>query len=201
VTWANQPCPAVDPQGRRCALPAGHMGDHALTASGPAAPQPPPPPPAPAMHAAQRVAAAPSVLIRRFVIVIVSIIAGYAFAIFLDIGLQMSGINIPASMARTYSEYGNYSAVQGLVLTVFFSWAMYQGLARRFLERKVDDRPFLERLPSSVRHPSAVGLVIAWVVAVFTAVVYPVAIYMSWRFYVQRRDGESKVCPRCARNG
>jgi hypothetical protein len=62
----------------------------------------------------------------------------------------------------------------------------------------VDDRPLLERLPSSVRHPSVFGLLIAWVVAVFTVIAYPVAVYMSWRFYVDRRDGGSKVCPRCA---
>jgi hypothetical protein len=34
-------------------------------------------------------------------------------------------------------------------------------------------------------------------VAVFTVIVYPVAIYMSWRFYVEWHDGESKVCPGC----
>ena len=30
------------------------------------------------------------------------------------------------------------------------------------------------------------------------AIGYPVAIYMSWRFYVEWRATESKVCPRCA---
>jgi ribosomal protein L37AE/L43A len=40
--------------------------------------------------------------------------------------------------------------------------------------------------------------VIAWVVAVCTVIVYPVAIYMSWRFCIERRDTESNVCPRCA---
>ena len=61
-----------------------------------------------------------------------------------------------------------------------------------------DDRPFLERLPTPIRQPSVIGLVIAWVVAVCTVVVYPVAIYMSWRYYAGWRDAGSKVCPRCA---
>jgi ribosomal protein L40E len=63
---------------------------------------------------------------------------------------------------------------------------------------RTDDRSVLERLPSPIRHPSILGLVVAWVVAVFTVVVYPVAIYMSWRYYVSWRDAGSKVCPRCA---
>ncbi len=135
---------------------------------------------------------------KRSFIVIVSIVVGWVFGTFSAVALNFVGVDIPASMAKTYSQYNTYSGAVVLVLTVFFSWAMYQVLAARFLERKVDDRPFLERLPSSVRHPSVAGLVIAWVVAVFTVVIYPVAIYMSRRFYVERRDAESKVCPRCA---
>jgi len=36
------------------------------------------------------------------------------------------------------------------------------------------------------------------VIAVCTVIVYPVAIYMSSRFFSQWRHGETKVCPRCA---
>lgn len=135
---------------------------------------------------------------KRSIIVIVSIVVGWVFGTFSAVALKLVGVDIPASMAKTFSQYNTYSGAVVLVLTVFFSWAMYQVLARRFLERRVDDRPFLERLPSSVRHPSVLGLVIAWVVAVFTVIGYPVAIYMSWRFYVEWRDAESKICPRCA---
>lgn len=74
---------------------------------------------------------------------------------------------------------------------------MYQVLARRFLDRKPDPRLFLERLPAWIRQPSVLGLVVAWVIGVGTVVGYVLAIYMSWRFYVTRRD-EAKVCPRCA---
>lgn len=135
---------------------------------------------------------------KRSIIVIVSIVVGYVVGSLVAVALEIVGINIPAMFAKTYSEYGTYLGGEVLVLTIFFGWAMYQVLARRFLERRVDDRPFLERLPSSVRHPSVIGLVIAWVVAVFTVIGYPVAIFMSWRFYVERRDAETKICPRCA---
>jgi hypothetical protein len=72
-----------------------------------------------------------------------------------------------------------------------------QVLARCFLERKPDPRPFLERLPKAIRQPSGVGVLVAWVIGVFTVGGYLVAIYMSWRFYVGRRE-QAKVCPRCA---
>ena len=39
---------------------------------------------------------------------------------------------------------------------------------------------------------------LAWVMAVCTVIVCPVAIYMSWRFFSEWRDGASKFCPRCA---
>lgn len=38
TTWTNAPCPAVGPSGERCALPAGHVGDHAARAVPPPAP-------------------------------------------------------------------------------------------------------------------------------------------------------------------
>lgn len=132
------------------------------------------------------------------VVVIFSIIVGWLLGTFFSVALHLVGINIPASLAKTYSQYNTYVGAEVLALTVLFTWAVYQVLARRFLERKVDDRPFLQRLPMWARHPSGLGLVVAWVVAVFTVVPYPLAIYMSWRYYGERRDAASKVCPRCA---
>ena len=134
----------------------------------------------------------------RPVIVIFSIIFGFAAGIFLPLGLHLVGINIPASMAETLSQYRTYTGVEVSVFTVFFGWLMYQVIAGRFLERKVRDGSSIERLASSVRHPSVVGLAIAWVVALATVIGYPVAIYMTWRFYAERREAESKACPRCA---
>jgi ribosomal protein L40E len=101
-------------------------------------------------------------------------------------------------MARTNSEYSAYRAAEILLSTLFFAWCLHRVLARRFLPRQLDDRPYLERMPRWARSPSALELAIVWVVAVFTVVPYVLAIYMSWRYYVGRRDAESKICPRCA---
>lgn len=98
---------------------------------------------------------------KRSVIVVVSIIVGYVVGTLFAVALKIAGIDIPALMAKTYSQYTSYSGAMVLVMAIFFSWAMYQVLARRFLERKVDNRPCLERLPSWARRPSLVGLVIA----------------------------------------
>jgi ribosomal protein L40E len=136
--------------------------------------------------------------VKRPVIVIFSIVFGWLLGTFFPIALHLVRINIPASIAKTYSQYSTYVGAEVLVFTILFSWVVYQVLARRLLERKVDDRPFLQRLPMWARHPSARGLVIVWVVAVCTVVPYPLAIYMSWRYYAERRDAASKVCPRCA---
>jgi drug/metabolite transporter (DMT)-like permease len=130
-------------------------------------------------------------------IVITSIVVGWVLGTFVYVGLVLVGLDIPASMARTYSEYNAYQGGLILLLSILFGWALYQVLAGRFLDRKPDPRPFLERLPASVRRPTALGLVVVWVIAVFTVVGYIVAIYMSWRFYLTRRE-EAKVCPRCA---
>ncbi len=52
----------------------------------------------------------------------------------------MAGLNIPAALATTWSQYTTYGGAEVLIYTVGFSWAMYQVLARRFLERTVDTR-------------------------------------------------------------
>jgi hypothetical protein len=56
----------------------------------------------------------------------------------------------------------------------------------------------VDGLKRAINHPSVVGLVVAWVIAVATVIGYPLAIYMSWRFYVERRDADTRTCPRCA---
>jgi ribosomal protein L40E len=136
--------------------------------------------------------------VKRFLIPTVSILGGWLIASFVYVALEIARLDIPGSMARTYSEYSAYRSVEILVFTGFFAWCLHRILARRFLPRQVDDRPFVERLPSWARQPSLVQLAIVWVVAVFTVVPYLLAIYMSWRYYVGHRDAESKVCPRCA---
>jgi Short C-terminal domain len=69
-------------------------------------------------------------------IVIFSIIAGYVLATFLSVALVLVGINIPASLAKSSSEYNTYGGVEILITTIGLSWAMYQVLARGFLETK-----------------------------------------------------------------
>jgi len=53
----------------------------------------------------------------------------------------------------------------------------------------------------SIHHPSVTSLVVVWVIAPFTGVAYPFAIYMTYRFIVewrQRQIAATKTCPRCA---
>ncbi len=135
---------------------------------------------------------------KKSIIVLASIVGGWLVGSFAAVGLKIVGLDLPAALATTYSQYSTYSGAMILVLSIFFGWAIYQVLANRFLDRQKDDRPYRERVPSWAKHPSIVGLIVAWVVAVFTVVFYPVAIYMSWRLFVEHRDGASKVCPRCA---
>jgi hypothetical protein len=77
--------------------------------------------------------------VKRSIIVIFSIVVGWVFGTFSAVALKLVGVDIPASMAKTYSQYNTYSGAVVLVLIVFFSWAMYQVLARRFLEKKAPE--------------------------------------------------------------
>lgn len=145
------------------------------------------------------------------VFALIGVVGGIVAGTCVAIGLRLVGLDLPAAMvgprqcttwscaSKAYSDYNSFTGFEILILAIFFGWAWYRTLSNRFIGRKApDNRPFLERLPSFVRHPSPLGLVIGWVVAVFTAIGYPVAIYMTWRFYVERRDAASKTCPRCA---
>ena len=57
---------------------------------------------------------------KRPVIVIVSIVAGYVVGTLFAVSLKIAGLDIPASMATTYSQYSSYSGAMVLVLTIFF---------------------------------------------------------------------------------
>lgn len=76
---------------------------------------------------------------KRFIIFVFSIIAGYVLATFLAVALSIVGIDIPAMFAKSWSEYTMYGGVEGLLITIGLSWAMYQVLARRFLEKKAPE--------------------------------------------------------------
>jgi hypothetical protein len=76
---------------------------------------------------------------KRLVIVLFSIIAGYVLATFLAVSLAIVGIDIPAMFAKSWSEYTLYGVVEGLLITIGLSWAVYQVLARRFLEKKAPE--------------------------------------------------------------
>jgi hypothetical protein len=72
----------------------------------------------------------------QLVIVIVSIVVGWVLWTCFTVAVKITGVAIPASMATTYSEYNTDWSVLEFALMAFFSWAMYQVLARCFLDRK-----------------------------------------------------------------
>jgi uncharacterized membrane protein YgcG len=57
--------------------------------------------------------------VKRSIIVIVSIVVGWVFGTFSAVALKLVGVDIPASMAKTYSQYNTYSGAVVLVLTIF----------------------------------------------------------------------------------
>lgn len=136
-------------------------------------------------------------VIMKVAVGIGSVIAGWLLATAAAVALHISGLNLPLAFARTYSDYATYSGLEILILTIGFGYVVYQVAGRRIFHWPPDKRPIRERVPAWMGHPTPVGLVVAWVVAVFTVVVYPVAIWMSWRYYQEWRAGQKK-CPRCA---
>jgi uncharacterized membrane protein len=133
----------------------------------------------------------------KIVVGVGSVLVGWVLASLVAVSLIMVGLNIPAALARTYREYSTYNGALILVLTILISWVIYRTVARNVFHWTPDPRPWSERVPRWMAHPSGIGLVIAWVVGVFTWVGYPVAIYMSWRFYTEWRTSQA-TCPRCA---
>jgi hypothetical protein len=84
---------------------------------------------------------------KRSIIPIFSIIAGYVLAILLSVALKAVGIDIPATLAKSSSEYNMYGGVEGLLITIGLSWAIYQVLARRFLEKETPQPTLIESPP------------------------------------------------------
>jgi hypothetical protein len=85
--------------------------------------------------------------VKRSSIFLVSIIAGYVLAILLSVALKAVGIDIPATLAKSASEYNMYGGVEGLLMTIGLSWAIYQVLARRFLEKETPKPTLIESSP------------------------------------------------------
>lgn len=126
-----------------------------------------------------------------------SVIVGWLLATAAAVAVDIAGLNLPLAFARTWSDYATYNGLEILILTIGFGWAVYQVAGRRIFHWPPDERPLAERVPAWMRHATPVGLVVMWVVAVFTVVGYPVAIWMSWRYYQGWQAGQ-KTCPRCA---
>jgi hypothetical protein len=122
------------------------------------------------------------------------VIAGWLLASVAEVAV--GGI-LPALLARNAAEYRMYLGLEILILTTFFAVALYHVIGRRIFHWPRDYRPYRDRLPAWARQPTPVGLVVAWVVAVCTVIVYPLAIYMSWRFYKHWR-ARQRTCPQCA---
>jgi len=104
------------------------------------------------------------------------------------------------------SERINNPSFAGIVVCTLLIVVPFIGLVAFFVDVAMILRyVFGHRAPGSaqwsVHHPSITSLIVVWVVALFTIVVYPLAFYMTWRFFVEsqdRRRTASKVCPRCA---
>lgn len=126
-----------------------------------------------------------------------SVIVGWLLATGLAIAMHVAGLNLPLAFARTYRDYSTFSGLEILILTIGFGWAVYQVAGRRIFHWPPDKRPMRERVPAWMRHPSPAGLALIWIVAVFTVVGYPVAIWMSYLYYQDWR-ARHKTCPRCA---
>jgi len=139
--------------------------------------------------------------VRRLLIGVMSVVVGYVLGTFVAVALHMAGINVAAGFARTASQYSTYAGAEVLVYSVVLGFAMYQVLARRFLPRSQGAERSTSRLGAAIRHPSVLGLVVGWVLAVCTVVLYPLALFMTWRFIVEYRERSqagTKTCPRCA---
>jgi uncharacterized protein UPF0547 len=112
----------------------------------------------------------------------------------------------PVSPARSLSERMNHPSFAGIVVATLLIAVPFVG----FIALVVDVVMILRylfgyRAPGSaewsIHHPSSTSLAVVWIVSVLTVVVYPLAIYMTYRYVVERQDrsrGASKVCPRCA---
>jgi hypothetical protein len=113
---------------------------------------------------------------------------------------------IQAVPLRTMSERMNNPSFAGIVVCTLLIVVPLVGLVAFFVDVVMILRyVFGHRAPGSaqwsVHHPSVTSLIVVWVIALFTIVVYPLAFYMTWRFFVEsqdRRRAGSKVCPRCA---
>jgi hypothetical protein len=100
----------------------------------------------------------------------------------------------------------NYPSLAGIVVATLLVAVPFAGFVAAVVDVVMILRyVFGYRAPGSpqwsIHSPSPTSLVVVWIVAVFTVIPYPLAIYMSWRFFLQRHDrinGESKTCPRCA---
>jgi hypothetical protein len=114
--------------------------------------------------------------------------------------------SIPPVTLRTMSERMNKPSFAGIVVCTLLIVVPFVGLVAFFVDVVMILRyVFGHRAPGSaqwsVHHPSVTSLIVVWIVAFGTIVVYPLAFYVSWRFVVEWRDQRrtgSKVCPRCA---
>jgi hypothetical protein len=135
---------------------------------------------------------------KQFVIVLISIVVGWLLGSMLVVGLGFVGLDIAAFGAQTWDQYRAQQMVWSVIAAIGLAWALYSVLSRRFLPRTEGKASMSDRIRSAVQYPSVIGLVVAWVLGLATIIAYPLAFWMTWRYFVVRREGETKVCPRCA---
>jgi hypothetical protein len=115
-----------------------------------------------------------------------------------------TGVEVPPS--RTLSDRMNYPSMAGIVVATLLIAVPFVGFVALVVDVVMILRyVFGYRAPGSpqwsIHHPSPVSLLVVWVVAVCTVVVYPLAIYMTVRFIIEyraQRVAQVRQCPRCA---
>ena len=98
---------------------------------------------------------------------------------------------VTTAPSRTLSDRMNYPSMAGIVVATLLIAVPFVGFVALVVDVVMILRyVFGYRSPGSpqwsIHHPSPVSLVVVWVVAVCTVVVYPLAIYMTVRFFPHR---------------
>jgi hypothetical protein len=123
---------------------------------------------------------------------------GFFLATFIaaSIAISLTGVGVPiarslinvrtATYYEAYRTLTNVNSVLGLSLAILLTVALWSIRNPGKLRLKFD------RFVRRAENASGLALVVYWLVAVFTIVGYPLAIYASWHF-AKRRLGRSAV--------
>lgn len=119
---------------------------------------------------------------------------------------ELQATAAPARPPRTYAQRRDYPSIAGIVVVTLLLAVPFVSWVAIFIDIWMIARYiFGYRSPGSptwsIHHPSVVSLVVVWILAPFTGVAFPFAIYMTFRFileFTRRRADATKTCTRCA---